>query len=522
MCHSGGKEEEMKKETKTQKEEKMKKSLSAVLYLLFFSIASVIISTTVYATNGMNMEGYGPVATGMGGASMAYDNGTAAMMNNPATLGLMPEGNRLDVALGLLGPNVKATDDTNSFSTTPGATSTSSGNLYYMPALGWVQKSGQMTYGLGMFAQGGMGTEYSGDSFLAYGSGEKVRSELSVGRLLVPFAYSISKDLSVGATLDFVWAGLDLKMALTGQQFFNLAGLDSSTPNQHQYGNASGTLVDKFVGMYMGGAFNPANPVPWARFDFSDDSSFTGKAKATGLGGKLGGVYRINDQLTIGADYHSQTDLTDMETKSARVSFNANVDNGVAGGGAPNGTYTNATIPLTGKIQVKNFNWPQMAGIGMAYQVSNDLMIVADYKWINWKAVMKEFKMTFTVDAGQQGLAGQFDNTVLDASLDQKWKDQNVIMIGIGYKIDPDWTVRGGINYANNPIPDTYLNALFPAIEKTHVTVGAGYMIDKASTVDASFTYAPEVKQTSGPNAPEGGTVTHSQTNAQVMYSYRF
>ena len=37
-------------------------------------------------TNGMLMEGYGPIAAGMGGASMAYDNGTTAMANNPATL----------------------------------------------------------------------------------------------------------------------------------------------------------------------------------------------------------------------------------------------------------------------------------------------------------------------------------------------------------------------------------------------------------------------------------------------------
>lgn len=37
------------------------------------------------ARNGMNMEGYGPIACGMGGACMAFDNGTAAVMNNPAT-----------------------------------------------------------------------------------------------------------------------------------------------------------------------------------------------------------------------------------------------------------------------------------------------------------------------------------------------------------------------------------------------------------------------------------------------------
>jgi long-subunit fatty acid transport protein len=63
---------------------------------------------------------------------------------------------------------------------------------------------------------------------------------------------------------------------------------------------------------------------------------------------------------------------------------------------------------------------------------------------------------------------------------------------------------------------------LFPAIEKTHVTIGVGYMISKAASVDTSFTYAPEVKQTSGAGAPAGATVTHYQTNAQVMYSYRF
>ena len=48
-----------------------------------------LLTPTAHATNGMNMEGYGPIAAAMGGASMAYDNGTAAMMNNPATIGLM-------------------------------------------------------------------------------------------------------------------------------------------------------------------------------------------------------------------------------------------------------------------------------------------------------------------------------------------------------------------------------------------------------------------------------------------------
>lgn len=496
--------------SRKRKEEVMKRYLASAC-AVFFVIASLVVSAPVYATNGMNLEGYGPIATGMGGASMAYDNGDAALMNNPATLGLMPAGNRLDAALGYLGPHVSAE--------LSGTDAKSSSTAFFMPAIGWVKKPGAIAYGLGMFGQGGMGTEYAADSFLAHGSGEKVRSEVSVGRVIAPLAYEVNKDLIIGGSLDFVWAGMDLKMAMTGLQFFNMAGMDPSTSLQNQYGTASGSMVNTFALMY--GALNPANPVPWARFDFSNSSQFTGEATGVGYGAKLGAVYKVNPKLTVGAAYHSKTALSDLETSNAKVSFNVNMDMGLAGGGASTG-FTNATIPLTGKISVKDFEWPQMVGLGAAYQATDKLMIVADFKWINWADVMKNFKMTFTADSTQAGLAQGFAGTVLDATMFQKWKDQHVIMIGAGYQVAPEWTLRAGLNLANNPIPDTYLNALFPAIERNHVTLGAGYMISKAQTVDASFTYAPEVKKNSGANAPEGAAVAHSQTNAQLMYSYRF
>ena len=60
------------------------------------------------ATNGMNMEGYGPISTAMGGASQAIEHGTAAMAQKPATLALMGPGSRIDVAIGVLGPTSPA------------------------------------------------------------------------------------------------------------------------------------------------------------------------------------------------------------------------------------------------------------------------------------------------------------------------------------------------------------------------------------------------------------------------------
>lgn len=484
----------------------MKKNF--LLYVLFFSVVSAVVSAPAFATNGMNLEGYGPIATGMGGASMAYDNGTAAVMNNPATLGLMPEGDRFDLALGFLGPHV-----TSKMSGMPDAKS--SADAFYMPAFGWVRKSGVLSYGVGMFSQGGMGTEYDANSFLAAGSGEKVRSEVGVGRVLFPIAYEVNKNLSVGGSLEFVWASMDLKMALTGAQFLDMAGGFGGTQT---YGSVSGSMMNAFGTFVSGGVLNPANPVNYGRFDFSDKSDFTGKAKGNGFAAKIGGVYKVNDKLAVGAAYHSKTSLGDLEADGATVSFNANVDTGIAGGGAPSGVYVPATIPLRGNIQIKDFQWPQMIGAGTAYQVNDKLMLVFDYKWINWKDVMKNFNMTFTADSTQPGMAAGFAGTRLNATMFQNWKNQNVYMLGAGYKVTNEFTLRAGANLAKNPIPDFYMNPLFPATVKNHYMIGAGYMMSTASSVDAAFTYAPEVSATNG----QGVRVSHNQTNAQVMYSYRF
>ena len=266
--------------------------------LIATSIASVLAAPAVYATNGMNIEGYGPIAAGMGGASMAYENGAAATMNNPATLGLMTDGqSRLELAIGFLGPDVTATAGP--------MEAKSGGDAYYMPAVGWTKKVGKISYGVGMFAQGGMGTEYDASSFLAAGTGEAVRSEVGVGRLLAPIAYNVNDKLTIGGTIDFVWAGMDLKMAMTGAQFLDF--FPSSFGGTQSAGTAGGTMVNAFGGAVMAGQIDGLNPVNTARFDFSNSNDFTGEATSTGYGGKNGFVVREGN-FTMGGTYNFSED----------------------------------------------------------------------------------------------------------------------------------------------------------------------------------------------------------------------
>ena len=488
------------------------------LCLIIFLFADV---PSTLATNGMNLEGYGPIALGMGGASMAYENGTAAVMNNPATLSLMSQGIRIDLALGMLGPDVDAIIATQSGN----MTANSSADAFFMPALGLAVKRGSLVYGLGVFAQGGMGTEYSRDSWLADPSmgantalaqGLVNRSEVSIGRAIIPLAYEINEKFNIGASVDLVWAGIDLQMAMSEAQFQDLAN-----PQAQNIGRASGTLVNAFGQMYEPFGGMGIKKLYHAYFDFSNDNDFTGQARGYGFAGKIGLVYKAMPELTLGAVYQTQTSLGDLESDDARMSMGINVDPGIFQG-QPTGNYVDIILPVSGKITIKDFEWPSIFGVGLAYQPSEKSILALDIKYITWSQVMEDFKMNFKANNTPEN--GGFANLEMDASLFQKWEDQTVFAAGGAYTVYDPLTLRAGINIAKNPVPDTYLNALFPAIIENHMTFGAGYEFSTASQVNLAVTVAFDKEATNPGNGSTIPAVTsdHSQLNWMIMYSHSF
>lgn len=444
-----------------------------------------------FATNGMNMEGYGPIATAMGGASLAYYNGTAGVITNPATLSLMEDQAQLDIALGFLGPDVSS-------KSSAGEPSNSSATAFYMPAFGYARQAGDYTYGLAIFGQGGMGTEYDPDSWSGLGFGLVNRTEVSVGRVILPLAYQVNEKLHIGGSIDYVWAGMDLQMAMTGAQFF-----DFVDPSQQNFGHASGSLVQGFFQIM--GQMPPGTAVDYAYFNFTNNNDFTGEATGNGIAGKIGLTYDVTEQFTVGLTYHSQTDLGDLKAPGNSLAFQLNVP---GMGQLPQA--------VSGDFEVRNFQWPALFGVGIAYRPQPQWLIVADIRQIMWKDVMKEFSMNFTADSSATN--GPFANTVMDAVHYQNWNNQTVFQVGAAYHATENLVLRGGFNYSNNPVPNTYLNSLFPAIIEQHYTAGLGYRLNERSSIDLSLTYAPEVSVLNG----RGVDVRHAQLNSQLMYSYRF
>ena len=464
---------------------------------------------SAFATNGMDLEGYGPIATAMGGASMAYDNGTAAMMNNPATLGLMSDGNRLDLALGEMSPDVKTSYPAMSKSWS------SSADAFFMPAVGWAKKNGQLTWGVGAFAQGGMGTQYDhggpGTAFTqmtiqgaggnpAMVSSWRERSEVGVMRLLVPIAYNVNDQLTVGGSIDYVHASMDLQMAMPyGSATTGMAGM--MAPGGDSAGKISGTIVQALPGMS-----GMTGNIYGGYFNFTDNSPYTGKASAGGFAAKIGFTYVVNPSLTIGGVYQSETSLGDLSGSGSMALATQNA----------------GVVTLSGDYKVKNFQWPATYGLGLSYKPNSKWMVAADVKQIQWSEVMKNFHMVFT-GAGNTGAMAGMNGADLDAVMYQNWKDQTVVEVGGAYAATDAWTLRAGVNLTDNPIPNSTVNYLFPAIIENSYTAGFGYAINKASDVNFSLSIVPQVSVTgTNPASNQGLKITHSQTNWQLMYSHRF
>lgn len=437
------------------------KATRKIFYLT--PLCALLAAGSAHATNGMLMEGYGPISTGMGGASQAIDHGNAGMAQNPATLGMIEDGTaRLDVAFGILGPDVK--------SSMMGMEAKSGGTSYLMPAFGYTRRSGALTYGLGMFAQGGMGTEYDATTFLTAGTGLPVRSELGVGNVIFPVAYQVNPNLTVGATFKFLWASLDMQMAGT-------------------VGTLSPIVTGGSGNLAMGFATAPAGTP--ARVAFSDENDFTGAAKATGFGAALGATYRVNKDVVLGTSYQFKSAIDDMETSASTASMSM------------------PGMTDFGQITVIDFQMPSVFAVGASWQANPSLLLAADLKYIGWADSMKSFRMRYDSSMG---------NGSVSFAMPQNWKDQTVLNLGMAWKANEALTLRAGLNLADNPVPDADVNPLFPAIVKNHVTLGLGYKLSPAGDFNMSVTMAPKVTVTT----PQGIDISHAQTNWQFMYSHRF
>ena len=231
------------------------------------------------------------------------------------------------------------------------------------------------------------------------------------------------------------------------------------------------------------------------------NSTTKGVAQDFGLGYNLGVAYEVSD-VTLGASYKSAINMR----------YDGQISNASKGFGLNNG------VGLS-----DNLEQPAELGLGVSYKMGQHTF-AADYKKIKWSDA-KGYK-------------------------DFKWDDQNVYMIGYQFTQD-NWALRAGYNYAKSPIKaqaassmmttgnydGAVLNTLnllgFPAIIKTHYSVGGSYAFTKSTSLDLAGVYSPKATETFdtsamtqamylNPALTSSVTTSHSQKALTAQLNFKF
>jgi long-chain fatty acid transport protein len=68
------------------------------------------------------------------------------------------------------------------------------------------------------------------------------------------------------------------------------------------------------------------------------------------------------------------------------------------------------------------------------------------------------------------------NNFLLPATaIPQRWKDTFTAGIGMDWRINEHWTVRGGYQYYQSPIPDSTFSPIIPDADQNVLTIGVGW-----------------------------------------------
>lgn len=435
------------------------------------------------ATDVFHLEGIGAISRAMGGVAAAQDVGLAGMLTNPATLSLEQADRQAMVGLDLVTTDIDATNQRTG-ETASSRTHSNNRGPYLAPELAFSQRFGDLVIGLGAFARGGLGTEYGHKSFLSRSTDGSDTGLGNSSRLLVldiPLAasYRVTDALTVGASVDAIWQGLNLDMLLGADQVGSLI----------TQGRASGSLVP---------ALGSIPGLQGAHFSLTKNQMLPSGVDAWGVSGRLGMLYQMTPATRLGVSYALESQMDDM-TGDATLSAVSSVAGQIA---------------LPGRIKVRDFQMPAKLDLGISQRLTEEWSVALDVSRVFWKDVMKDIKVAFEADAGGK----------LNVLLPQNYRDQTIVALGTAYQLSPAWTLRAGARFATQALRENTLFAVIPATPTKHLSFGFSYTVSPGNRIDFAYSHALREKLSNAdlPNTSEPIEIRHSQNNATLNYTLSF
>ena len=183
-------------------------------------------------------------------------------------------------------------------------------------------------------------------------------------------------------------------------------------------------------------------------------------ADSFGYGFAFGLLFEPTDRLSVGLSYTSETYLSDLNSDSATLE--------IAGTGLWH--YDGARII--------DSQQPCKVAAGIAYLLTDHLLLAFAASWQNYSSVMKELKIRLSDGTGP-------DQTIV---IPTAYNDVYSLCLGLDFKINNEFSLRAGFIYDNKMIPDNRLFPLIPSVGKGYApSIGIGYSWE-SHKIDVAWT----------------------------------
>lgn len=190
---------------------------------------------------------------------------------------------------------------------------------------------------------------------------------------------------------------------------------------------------------------------------FSSDPAHVsnlGYDDSTGVGVRIGWTGQFGPHITLGATWQSRTQMGKFDKYRGLFA-----DHG-------------------------GFDIPENYGLGVKIEPNEALAVSLDWQRILYSDIHSVGNPVDSLFAG----------VPLGASNGPGfgWRDVDALKLGVNYRLDDRWTVRGGLSHARQPIPgsQTFLNTLAPGVVETHLTLGSTWKINATDEISVSYLHA--------------------------------
>jgi long-chain fatty acid transport protein len=456
--------------------------VSTTLLLLFFMPA--------FTQNGTQLIGYDAVTSGRAGTSVGSFDNPSLMMNNPAGISFL-KSSQFDLSMSFMTPSVYFKNDINN--------AKGKNNLFPLGCLSYVnQRDKKMTYGFGIFTQGGMGADFSMNHYLYTDqSGNYItqpyHSKFAVMQGGATASYKITPTLAIGVTATVVYSQMEFQMPF-------------SMPPAILQG-----VINPSTGFTFGNMFSA--PPASGGLGYSE---LVASANMTGLtsyqfNGRIGLAYKPSEDVSIGLSYSLPIDLK-YKNGTAQMDMTAQMNNAfgkVMGGimqqnpsftpsqaqAAAMAQFASLGIDLT-KGASDNYTanatlgLPQSISAGISFAASKQLRLSMDMQWLNWANAFNTMNIDLSggTSANINRMLGTSGTIAMPFPLN--WKNSIVIKTGAELAVSKKLQLRCGYAYGNNPVPETTVFPLFPAVVVHHASIGGSLKVSKAVAINAAYEHA--------------------------------